>query len=456
MSTENEKNMEQMLTGEIDLGDELQEIEMDFDPFADFNDNPTDNAAGNLEDIKSASEQTTPVSESADAKPSEETIAEAATAAEAITKETNTEKAANNNESTSNEQKAAAEGSEQGDFNPFEAEIDRAETKQAEETKTGLLSKPPVFEYAGASEEIEDLSKTFEDIRAAKAEDFPELEDANRVSWKMNYCGIVKNIAQPKKTTIAEQKKLIEESKDFATAIKRKKGEFVCKVIPTVTAQKKGQMPVYKGIFLDEDSALKSEKAIAYIPSEDGNMYEIRNNTIGTFRAKAERIKGLTRVKAGFTPALPLFPYTMLCEIIAFFRYFADRKNVCEALVNVYWDNKNGEYVVKVPKQKVGSASVDTILPDSGDDLVHVMDIHSHNFMKAFFSQTDDNDEKATRLYTVIGRLDKLFPDISTRISVGGKFVDIHPADIFEYPFDDFPNEWLDNVTEYRAGGDLK
>lgn len=434
MSTENEKNMEQLLTGEIDLGDEFKEIETDFDPFADLDDNPA--------------ERTAPVSVAADIKPAEE--------AADIAEKTNTEKAANNNESTSYEQKAAAKSGEQGDFNPFETEIDRAETKQAEETKTGLLSKPPVFEFAGASEEIEDLSKTFEDIRVAKAEDFPELEDANRVSWKMNYCGIVKNIAQPKKTTIAEQKKLIEESKDFATAIKRKKGEFVCKVIPTVTAQKKGQMPVYKSIFLDEDSALKSDKAIAYIPSEDGNMYEIRNNTIGTFRAKAERIRGLTRVKAGFTPALPLFPYRMLCEIIAFFRYFADRKNVREALVNVYWDNENDEYVVKVPKQKVGSASVDTILPDVTDNLVHVMDIHSHNFMKAFFSQTDDNDEKATRLYTVIGRLDKLFPDISTRISVGGKFVDIHPSDIFEYPFDDFPSEWLNNVTEYRAGGDLK
>ncbi len=434
MSTENEKKMEQLLTSEIDLGDEFKEIETDFDPFADLDDDPA--------------ERTAPVSVAADIKPAEE--------AADIAEKTNTEKAANNNESTSYEQKAAAKSGEQGDFNPFETEIDRAETKQAEETKTGLLSKPPVFEFAGASEEIEDLSKTFEDIRVAKAEDFPELEDANRVSWKMNYCGIVKNIAQPKNTTIAEQKKLIEESMDFATAIKRKKGEFVCKVIPTVTAQKKGQMPVYKGIFLDEDSALKSDKAIAYIPSEDGNMYEIRNNTIGTFRAKAERIRGLTRVKAGFTPALPLFPYRMLCEIIAFFRYFADRKNVREALVNVYWDNENDEYVVKVPKQKVGSASVDTILPDVTDNLVHVMDIHSHNFMKAFFSQTDDNDEKATRLYTVIGRLDKLFPDISTRISVGGKFVDIHPSDIFEYPFDDFPSEWLNNVTEYRAGGDLK
>ena len=146
----------------------------------------------------------------------------------------------------------------------------------------------------------------------------------------------------------------------------------------------------------------------------------------------------------------------MLSEIISFFRYFADRKNVCEALVNVYWDDENEEYVIKVPEQKVGGAVVNTILPDSEDNLTHVMDIHSHNYMKAYFSETDNADEKATRIYTVIGRLDKLLPDISTRISVGGKFVDISPSDIFEYPFDDFPTEWLDNVTEYKAGGDLK
>ena len=53
------------------------------------------------------------------------------------------------------------------------------------------------------------------------------------------------------------------------------------------------------------------------------------------------------------------------------------------------------------------------------------MDIHSHNLMDAYFSSTDNSDEKATRIYAVIGRLDKLFRDISMRISVGGKFVDI-------------------------------
>lgn len=429
MSTENKK-MDELLQGNIDLGGF---DEMNTDPFADIlgASDPFSETVGSSDEFREIEDSKNPFD---------------------TTETKQEEKVGANNESISNEQEKPTQSDEQNDANPFEAEIDRAETDKAEETKTGLLSKAPVFEFAGVSEEITDLSKTFEDIRISKSEDFPELEDSNRVSWKMNYCGIVKNVAQPKKTTVAEQKTLIEQSKEFLTAIKRKKGDFVCKVIPTVTAQKKGRMESYKGIFIDEDTAAKSGKAIAYVPSEDGNVYEIRSNTIGVFRAKAQRIRGLSEVKAGFTPALPLMPYTMLSEVIAFFKYFADRKNVCEALVNVYWDTNTDSYVVKVPKQIVGQASVDAVLSER-EDLIHVMDIHSHNCMAAQFSQTDDKDEKATRLYTVIGRLDKLFPDISTRISVGGKFVDIKPNDIFEYPFKDFPGDWVRNVSEYKIGG---
>lgn len=105
------------------------------------------------------------------------------------------EKAVDNNANVQDEQKISDKSGEQSSSNPFEAEIDRVETKAAEETKTGLLNKPPVFKYAGATEDITDLSQTFEAIRKAKAEDFPELEDGKRVSWKMDYCGVVKNVS---------------------------------------------------------------------------------------------------------------------------------------------------------------------------------------------------------------------------------------------------------------------
>ena len=65
----------------------------------------------------------------------------------------------------------------------------------------------------------------------------------------MSYCGIVKNIEQPKKTTIAEQKKIIEESKDFRNAIKRKKS--CMQDYSTVTARKKGREWDLR-VFIDE------------------------------------------------------------------------------------------------------------------------------------------------------------------------------------------------------------
>jgi hypothetical protein len=59
----------------------------------------------------------------------------------------------------------------------------------------------------------------------------------------------------------------------------------------------------------------------------------------------------------------------------------------------------------------------------------------------AFFSKEDDRDEKATRLYTVIGRLDRYAPEIKTRISNGGTFLEIAPAEVFEHLDVSFPEE---------------
>ena len=59
---------------------------------------------------------------------------------------------------------------------------------------------------------------------------------------------------------------------------------------------------------------------------------------------------------------------------------------------------------------------------------LHVMDVHSHNTMVARFSRTDDRDEQATRLYMVIGRLDRYYPEICCRFACGGWHVEI-PAE---------------------------
>lgn len=59
------------------------------------------------------------------------------------------------------------------------------EQKTAENTKKGLLEKPPVFYHKGVKEEIDDPSMTFEELRIRKSDDFTDLEEGKRVVSEM-------------------------------------------------------------------------------------------------------------------------------------------------------------------------------------------------------------------------------------------------------------------------------
>ena len=343
---------------------------------------------------------------------------------------------------------AGANGSEQAEApNLFEAAVAKAEEKQAETTKNSLIDKLPIFVHGSAKEEIVDTSKTFEQLRLEKAEDFPELDEGDNVSWKVTY-GTITKVVTNKKDTIASFKKKIEDSKEFTNALKKAKGtEIECKVSPTITAKKKGIMSPYKGLYSSVDEAQASGKVISFVPSEDGKVFEVRNSKMGTFIAPTEKVTSFKKVRAGFIPALPKIPYKMLSEIIAFFKSYVDKSGEVEALAYIYWSFVDSKYYAYVPKQIVGKARVDSTLPDMDEEkFILVMEIHSHNTMPGYFSPIDDSDEKATRLYTVVGRMDKVFPDVRTRISCGGKFVEIAPEEVFGGFEGTFPEKWKESV----------
>lgn len=424
-----------------------------------FGDSPADTIA-ELADGNAVTEFAAMPEEKADAVFSETApTAEAAAEPEEKTEttqgqETNTEPEEEEHDTQTNlpQGDTAAKAEEQpeqiGDTpNLFDAAIAKAETKQAESAKSGLVDKLPVFSYAKAEEEIADPSKTFDQLRNEKAEDFPELDDGTSVSWKMVYGTITKSIPNPKKTTIISMKKKIEDSKEFVEMLKKAKGDVICKVTPSVSAKKKGVMQSYKGAFATVDDAVASGKIIGFVPSDDGKVYEVRPNKIGTFIAPANNAGVYSKVRAGFIPALPKIPYETLAQIISFFRSYVTAESALEAMVYVYWSNAEHAYFAYAPKQTVTKDSIETTLPGlDEDDFTLVMEIHSHNTMEAYFSSTDNADEKATRLYTVIGRLDKLFPDLKTRASVGGKFIDVSPAAVFEMAQEPYPQKWRDMV----------
>ncbi len=318
-----------------------------------------------------------------------------------------------------------------------------------------LAGKRPVFEYGSITDEIEDPSLTFEQLRVKMSADCPELEARSHVSWTMSYAGITERVSSAD-ASIYETKAKIEKGKKFKEALKKlkpKDKEPVCAVKPTVTAQKKGIMPFppYKGLFGSMDQAEQSDKAIAYIPAQDSKVYEMRRNEIGTFIAPSRHIAELEDIRAGFQMSLPRLPAALLMQIIAFFRRVCvDHGRDVEALVNVLWDREAGGYVLHVPPQRIEKASVETDLSAQPDPerYLHVMDVHSHNTMAARFSRTDDLDEQATRLYMVIGRLDRYYPDIRCRFACGGRHVEIPAEQVCERTDVPFAPEWLEAVQE--------
>ena len=205
-------------------------------------------------------------------------------------------------------------------------------------------------------------------------------------------------------------KRDIERSKGFLDSLKKAKDKNPdCLVKPKVTAQSKG-IAAYKGVFQSLEEARASDKAICLVPGGDGKLYELRKTELGEFSAPKDNAVEFSSIRAGFTPALPLIPQFLLGQIISFFRCYMNEREEFEAMAHILWDKKNEAFVAHIPEQEVYKARINADLSRESlpeDRYLHYADIHSHNSMAAKFSSTDDQDEKATRLYIVLGRLNR-------------------------------------------------
>ena len=175
---------------------------------------------------------------------------------------------------------------------------------------------------------------------------------------------------------------------------------------------------------------------------------------VPTTTVKNGSITVLDEIRPGFQSSLPKIPYTLMVQALSLFRAMMHRgkgRRPTEALVHVYWDKLQQQYFIYIPKQLVSHASVDAWLDNEAlqdsDRYIHYADLHSHNQMPAVFSKTDDHDERPTRVYMVVGRLDRYFPEITVRISNGGHFWEIPPEEVLEpFPVGNFPPEWLEQI----------
>ena len=346
--------------------------------------------------------------------------------------------------------------------NPLLAAMDLQEAQNTRRAAQPIFAQLPVFSYSGNESPIEDPGITFEALRIAKADDFPELDDSQSVTWRVTYGKIVKTVDTPRKTKIDAFKQEIEASKAFTDALKKARDKRPrCVITPLVKMQKKGILSGtdYKGVFPTLEQARQSDKTICFIPARDGQIYERRVNPAGEFITPAGEVTFLDDIRSGFRPALPRIPYPLLEQAVSLFRCLmtaGSGASPLEALVHIYWDREKGRFFLHVPRQTVSSAQVcavleDEALLDSGRYL-HYADLHSHNTMPARFSPQDNRDERANRVYLVVGRLDRYYPELAARVCNGGHFHPIPPELVLEpMPLASFPSTWLGQIQASRA-----
>jgi PRTRC genetic system protein A len=210
----------------------------------------------------------------------------------------------------------------------------------------------------------------------------------------------------------------------------------------------------------DLDEAISENFAEIYIISGNGcfrrtNLTHGRSVTVPCPTPPKEvELMDCKQDTNSFFPAGKI-PIKFLHQIEQFFKQvMIEHKGAkLEAMAFVIWNPTQG-YHVRIPEQTVSAGAVNYNWAGflTSEDVI-VLDIHSHNDMGAFFSGTDDSDDRGNCYVSgVIGKLsttcDKVF-----RFNLPGnmKINPLPPELIFEtYETTEVPAEWLAQVKKQQ------
>lgn len=221
-------------------------------------------------------------------------------------------------------------------------------------------------------------------------------------------------------------------------------------------------------VFLSVEEYMNSSNSQDILLDKEGTVWKKQKTFFGEGLLPVQDVsEGCANIAT--TPAFvskinKKIPYIFLQQIVRFFVDVSNKKYQSEAMIQIFYHIENEEYVLYCPEQSISKTRVSYQQNSdftSSKDYIYVMDIHSHNTMSAFFSGTDDANEQETRLYGVVGRVDKETPDILLRSSMEGNFTLLPLSTAFELPegyqlenlpFPDvsYPKEWMEAIDFSR------
>ena len=127
----------------------------------------------------------------------------------------------------------------------------------------------------------------------------------------------------------------------------------------------------------------------------------------------------------------PKIPQGFLTAIVSYFRQDLTK----EAIVKVTYNKVLRRFFLRYPNMEETTAEKSYIIYNFSRwikrDEITVLDIHSHNTMPAFFSDTDDADEWIPGLYGVIGSLGSEKPTMAFRFSGFGISKTLDVSELF-------------------------
>jgi PRTRC genetic system protein A len=380
-----------------------------------------------------------------------------------------------NNESPEDSCDDSKEGDDQIEEQEDELDDDEREALEEDVDLDDAVANKAELAGRQANSEVkaDDKSAVTAAATGKKEEKKPVFNHATYIAYAGHGLSITKFFSEESLATLdleAVRKRL---EKDFPELSKqRTKMEYDEKkniICPMVTGGKKGAYfsQGLKGFFFRSKDLFEKKEPINILAARDG-YYEVRENTIGVFVSKVPVVEELEPCREGFKLSLPKIPETLFAQLVSFFADYA--MNEVEVMGVFYWDSENEIYVLDVPFQEVSKVKIDACYSQFPQHVIKVAEIHSHNTMKAYFSEVDNEDELGTMLYGVVGRLQKgireITYDLRTRAGVAGRFIPLESNVIIEgdYPQHavkslfpvEYPESWHDRVQIIRSQRSIK
>lgn len=248
------------------------------------------------------------------------------------------------------------------------------------------------------------------------------------------------------------------------------------RLFPDAFAGSKGAIQLGEGRFAPSffnsvEEALKSNQINRFVLSDTLEVFRVCKSPIGLMIAPSgdlteeqykqlrSNIGSLSKISPYFEWYLPKIPNSILQQIIQFFRAYVSDGEQYEVTLRVYYDLHKKEYIVDCPKQIVTPVyisfeQIEKYAGVNSQRYIPVLEVHSHNIMRAFFSETDNENEQSFNtsfgVFGVFGRLNRKEYESIFRAKFKESSVEFPIQAIFDFDdvnnFVDYPLVWHRNV----------